>query len=112
MITVSDSVICRKAVEKFGIDIQQIVAMEELGELIQAISKIARWECNQSEDVEILLEYIDNLAEEIADVEIMLEQLKQCHGCHIQVGDYKQKMDLRQQCGNVLMDFLWKEFIN
>ena len=31
MITVSDSVICRKVVEKFGIDIQQIVAMEELG---------------------------------------------------------------------------------
>ena len=91
MITVSDSVICRKVVEKFGIDIQQIVAMEELGELIQAISKIARWECNQSEDVEILLEYIDNLAEEIADVEIMLEQLKQCYGCHIQADDYKRR---------------------
>lgn len=91
MITVSDSVICRKVVEKFGIDIQQIVAMEELGELIQAISKIARWECNQSEDVETLLEYIDNLAEEIADVEIMLEQLKQCYGCHIQADDYKRR---------------------
>ena len=91
MITVSDSVICRKVVEKFGIDIQQIVAMEELGELIQAISKIARWECNQSEDIDTLLEYIDNLAEEIADVEIMLEQLKQCHGCHIQADDYKRR---------------------
>ena len=42
MITSSESVICRKAVETFGVDIQQIVAMEELGELIQAISKIAR----------------------------------------------------------------------
>lgn len=91
MITTSDSVICRKAVEKFGVDIQQIVAMEELGELIQAISKIARWECNQSEDLETLFNYIDNLAEEIADVEIMLEQLKQCHGCHIQVNDHKRK---------------------
>lgn len=87
MITVSDSVICRKAVEKFGIDIQQIVAMEELGELIQAISKIARWECSQS----TLSEYIDNLAEEIADVEIMLEQLKQCYGCHIQANDHKRR---------------------
>ena len=91
MITSSDSVICRKAVEKFGIDIQQIVAMEELGELIQAISKIARWECNQLEDVETLSDYIDNLAEEIADVEIMLEQLKQCYGCHIQADDYKRR---------------------
>ncbi len=86
-----DSVICRKAVETFGVEIQQIVAMEELGELIQAISKIARWEYSQSEDLEILLEYIDNLAEEIADVEIILEQLKQCHGCHIQVNDHKRK---------------------
>lgn len=86
-----DSVICRKAVETFGVEIQQIVAMEELGELIQAISKIARWEYSQSEDLEILLEYIDNLAEEIADVEIILEQLKQCHGCHIQVNNHKRK---------------------
>ncbi|MTQ02939.1 hypothetical protein GMB85_14555, partial [Turicibacter sanguinis] len=58
MITSSESVICRKAVETFGVDIQQIVAMEELGELIQAISKIARWECSQSEDLETLSEYI------------------------------------------------------
>ena len=89
--TISDSVICRKAVETFGVDIQQIVAMEELGELIQAISKIARWECSQSEDLETLFKYIDNLSEEIADVEIILEQLKQCHGCHIQVNDHKRK---------------------
>ncbi|MTN70598.1 hypothetical protein GMB47_15490 [Turicibacter sanguinis] len=91
MMTISDSVICRKAVETFGVDMQQIVAMEELGELIQAISKIARWECSQSEDLETLFKYIDNLSEEIADVEIILEQLKQCHGCHIQVNDHKRK---------------------
>ena len=91
MMTTSDSVICRKAVETFGVEIQQIVAMEELGELIQAISKIARWECSQSEDLETLFKYIDNLSEEIADVEIILEQLKQCHGCHIQVNDHKRK---------------------
>lgn len=89
--TTSDSVICRKAVETFGVEIQQIVAMEELGELIQAISKIARWECSQSEDLETLFKYIDNLSEEIADVEIILEQLKQCYGCHIQVNDHKRK---------------------
>ena len=87
MMTISDSVICRKAVETFGVDLQQMVAMEELGELIQAISKIARWECSQS----TLSEYIDNLAEEIADVEIMLEQLKQCYGCHIQANDHKRR---------------------
>ena len=81
MITVSDSVICRKAVEKFGVDIQQIVAMEELGELIQAISKLARWEYD-NKNLEELSDYIDDLSGEIADVEIMLEQLKHCYGCH------------------------------
>lgn len=89
MITTSDSVICRKAVETFGVGIQQIVAMEELGELIQAISKIARWEYD-GKNLEELSDYQDNLAEEIADVEIMLEQLKHCYGCHILVGDYKR----------------------
>mgnify|MGYP000631346799 FL=1 len=78
--TTSDSAICRKVVEMFGADLQQMVAIEEIGELLQAISKRARGKDNR-----------DNLAEEIADVEIMLEQLKQCHGCHIRVNDHKRK---------------------
>lgn len=90
MITSSDSVICRKTVETFDIDIQQIVAIEELGELIQAISKIARWEYD-GKNLEELSDVQDNLAEEIADVEIMLEQLKHMNGCHIQAEDYKKK---------------------
>ncbi len=90
MITSSESVICRKAVETFGVEIQQMIAIEELGELIQAISKRARWEHDQ-EGLEVLSDYIDNLAEEIADVEIMLEQLKHMNGCHIQAEDYKKK---------------------
>ena len=78
--TTSDSAICRKVVEMFGADLQQMVAIEEIGELLQAISKRARGKDNR-----------DNLAEEIADVEIMLEQLKQCHGCHIRGNDHKRK---------------------
>ncbi|WP_230311965.1 MazG nucleotide pyrophosphohydrolase domain-containing protein [Turicibacter sanguinis] len=75
-----DSMICRKAVETFGAELQQMVAIEEMGELLQAISKRARGKDNR-----------DNLAEEIADVEIMLEQLKHCYGCHIQADDYKRR---------------------
>lgn len=56
-------VICKKAVETFGAAIQQVVAMEEMGELIQAISKSIRCKTN-------------NVEEEIADVEIMLMQLR------------------------------------
>lgn len=53
----------REAIEKNGPLAQRIVAMEECAELIQAISKSLRGKKN-------------NLEEEIADVEIMLEQLK------------------------------------
>ncbi|WP_040191021.1 nucleoside triphosphate pyrophosphohydrolase family protein [Clostridium culturomicium] len=53
----------RKAIGNYGEAAQQIVAMEECSELIQAISKKLRGRET-------------NLEEEIADVEIMLEQLK------------------------------------
>lgn len=53
----------RKAIGSYGEAAQQIVAMEECSELIQAISKKLRGRET-------------NLEEEIADVEIMLEQLK------------------------------------
>ncbi|CUN12296.1 MazG nucleotide pyrophosphohydrolase domain-containing protein [Turicibacter sanguinis] len=83
MMTTSDSVICKKAVETFGADLQQMVAIEEIGELLQAISKRARGKDNR-----------DNLAEEIADVEIMLEQLKYIHNCPIEVELWKaRKLD-------------------
>lgn len=52
-----------QVIESYGQDAQMIVAMEECSELIQAISKHLRGRET-------------NLEEEIADVEIMLEQLK------------------------------------
>lgn len=55
--------ICIQAIEVFGQANQLVVAMEECSELIQALSKFIRG--------------VDhNVEEEIADVEIMLEQLK------------------------------------
>ena len=53
----------KSVILNFGETTQLIVAMEECGELIQAISKKLRGIEN-------------NIEEEIADVEIMLEQLK------------------------------------
>ncbi len=60
------------AIEKYGEKEQEEVAIEELSELIQAI-------CHKHRGRE------HNIAEEIADVEIMLEQLKIINGCHNQV---------------------------
>ena len=56
-------IICNKAINSYGNASQKIKAIEEMGELIQAISKS-------------LLDNENNVEEEIADVEIMLTQLK------------------------------------
>lgn len=53
----------KKVIQAYGKSAQMIVAMEECSELIQAISKKLRGRET-------------NVEEEIADVEIMLEQLK------------------------------------
>ena len=57
-------IIYRKAVNRFGKLDQLIVATEELSELQKELCKTLRGKMN-----------IDNIAEEIADVEIMLAQL-------------------------------------
>lgn len=54
----------KRALDTYGVDMQQIVAMEELAELQKEISKHLRGADN-----------LDHMAEEIADVKIMLEQL-------------------------------------
>ena len=55
----------KKLIEKFGAKNQIIVAIEELSELQKELCKYLRDKTN-----------IRNISEEIADVEIMLEQLK------------------------------------
>lgn len=57
--------IYRQAVKWFGVEHQIKKAAEELGELIQALMRYSNGE-----------PVIGNVCEEIADVEIMLEQLK------------------------------------
>ncbi|MBQ4556530.1 MAG: hypothetical protein IJA60_02655 [Clostridia bacterium] len=64
------------AIRTFGEREQEEVAIEELAELIQAISHKHRGREH-------------NIAEEIADVEIMLEQLKIINNCHSKVTQIK-----------------------
>ena len=59
--------IYKKAIETYGEREQSAVAMEECGELIRAINKYHRKDSNENRK---------NLIEEIADVQIMIEQLK------------------------------------
>lgn len=60
----TESVI-EKAIEKWGKEVQTIVAMEECAELIKECSKMLRGQEN-----------IDHLIEEIADVMICIEGLE------------------------------------
>lgn len=67
-----------EAIKKYGEQAQEGVAQEECAELIQAISKKHRGKKH-------------NIAEEIADVEIMLEQIKIINDCFCDVENIKQE---------------------
>ena len=69
-----------EAIAKFGIDSQLNVAVEEMSELTKEICKNNRGFKN-----------VNHIAEEIADVEIMLEQLKLIFDCEEAVEDWKDK---------------------
>ena len=63
-----NSYVVKKSIEHYGKDVQSTVCMEECAELIQAISKEKRGKSDKS-----------NLAEEMADVIICIEMLKQIY---------------------------------
>ena len=67
MIPVSSYVV-KKSIEHYGKEVQSTVCMEECAELIQAISKQKRGKSDK-----------ENLAEEMADVIICIEMLKQIY---------------------------------
>ena len=74
------------AIKTFGESAQEDVAIEECAELIQAISHKHRGREH-------------NIAEEIADVEIMLEQLKIINNCREEVVEiHEQKIQRLYQC--------------
>jgi hypothetical protein len=64
------------AISTFGVEMQTIKAMEECGELIQALSRTLLGANNG-----------DNVREEIADVEIMCEQLRMIYDTQKSDGD-------------------------
>ena len=68
----TDKEIFETAIKVYGVSNQENMAIEECAELIQAINKKHRGRQH-------------NIPEEIADVEIMLEQLKITNGCHEEV---------------------------
>lgn len=70
----------RRTLQKHGPDHQQKVLVEEMAELTQAICKYWRGKA-----------VYDNIAEEIADVSIMLDQMQLLFQCGGQVQAYRMK---------------------
>lgn len=70
----------RKVVERYGADAQLNVAVEELSELIKALCKYKRGEENYK-----------NIAEEMADVSIILSELKIIFDNTEAVSDWKKR---------------------
>lgn len=73
-----------QAWEQFGTEKQLVVAMEECSELIKELSKAIRGNSNEM-----------NIAEEIADVEIMTEQIKEHFGLQTVVKGFKVEKQRR-----------------
>ena len=74
------------ALRKWGADLQTMMAVEEMSELTKEICKIKRGKMD-----------LDALADEIADVTIMLEQLREIYGLNDAVCDHMDAKILRLQ---------------
>ena len=77
-VNMSEIEILNTAIKVYGEQAQEKVAIEECSELIQAI-------CHKHRGRE------HNIAEEIADVEVMLEQLKIINNCRDEVEQIRKK---------------------
>lgn len=88
----------RKQAEQFGIENRLLQCTEECGELIQALSKYQRiLQGDKTCQTDMChAEYM--IADEIADVELMLEQIKYLLGNEMEVRERKiYKLDRTEQ---------------
>ena len=74
------------ALNKWGVDLQTMMAVEEMSELTKEICKIKRGKMD-----------LDALADEIADVTIMLEQLREIYGLNAADCEHMDAKILRLQ---------------
>lgn len=79
--------IMQKAIDTYGVENQIIKTVEELSELSQALCKFLLKPYTESDRT-----ILDNIYEEMADVEIMLEQCKMIfYESEDKINDYKKK---------------------
>lgn len=86
-ITVPDQ---KKVIEHYGEEPQSMIHMEECAELAQAVSKMRRTHGKWRDGCK---EY-NNLVEEMADVLICMEQMKEMYG----ISDYTIQEEVNAKC--------------
>lgn len=74
----------------YGYDTQSRQLVEEMAELTKAINKLWRHESGQVAYKYESVDLLNNVYEELADVEVMLEQIKHLLNCHTEVDTYKE----------------------
>lgn len=72
--------IFKRAIEHYGVNDQSQVACEECAELIKALSKYHRVTKHQAYDKRKIQRCMNNIIEEVADVGIMIDQIKLMYG--------------------------------
>lgn len=76
----NEKTVFMNAIKRYGIEDQTLVACEECAELIKALSKYRRVSKYQARDKRKIQRCLNNIIEELADVSIMLDQLKLMYG--------------------------------
>ncbi len=76
--------IMERALGRYGAAAQVLMVMEEMAELQKELCKHARGKAN-----------VDDIAQEIADVQIMLDQMILLHNCAQAVRDYREMKFIR-----------------
>ena len=90
-----EKLICKRAIDTYGEISQMIKTTEERGELTRAISRLILQQGESDEQIE------SNYNEEIADVSIMLEQLKYTRHYKQELVDYWKEEKLKRLKGIV-----------
>lgn len=75
-----ENTIKMRSIARYGADTQSTVCMEEFAELIQAISKLKRFNPEDSTNMVDRNELIENLYEEMADALICFDLLVEIYG--------------------------------
>lgn len=77
---INETEVLQRALDTYGSLLQIVMVFEEMSELQKELCKYLRGKCSPA-----------NIAEEIADVEIMLEQMKMLFCCADDVRDVRRR---------------------